>query len=61
MKLKYIFIIIGAIILLGSLMSFSYSHPGFGESEHIYYKGDTILFAIIGLGLLLVGIFWKKS
>jgi hypothetical protein len=57
MKLKYILIIIGSMTLLGSLMSYR-SSSGYRGSGG--YSEASIIFAVIGLGLLLLGVFWKK-
>jgi hypothetical protein len=51
MKPKYIAIVIGSMSLLYGLMS--YSERG--------YRNIPIAFAVIGLGLLLSGIFWGKK
>ena len=56
MKFKYILITVGSMLLLIGLMSFSGSRGG-----GIVYRTGSIVTAVIGIGALLTGIFWKKQ
>jgi len=57
MKLKYILIIIGSMLFLYGLMSFSTN----SFTNTIYYKPSSIIISAIGIGTLLTGVFWKKQ
>lgn len=54
MKLKYIFIIIGSMLLLLGLMTFII-YPNRNDKE------ISMVISVISLGILLTGIFWKKQ
>ena len=59
MKLKYILIIIGSMLLLIGLLSIVTLEP----SSRYLHSDPSIYFiiSVIGLGTLLTGIFWKKQ
>lgn len=63
MKLKYILIIVGSMLLLLGLLTFA--TPG-SSSRGSYRSSDSdksveIIISLIGIGTLLTGIFWKKQ
>lgn len=64
MKLKYILIIIGSMLLLLGILILFTSDKYYRNSWGTYSPTDyslPIIISIIGLGTLLTGIFWKKQ
>ena len=65
MKLKYILITIGSMLLLIGLLTFFDANTPYQDTfTGRYHKSDTsvpVFFSVIGLGTLLTGIFWKKQ
>lgn len=56
MKLKHIFIIIGSMVLLYGLLQLQ-----FGSFIYSSERDLPLFFSVLGLGILLTGIFWKKQ
>lgn len=64
MKLKYILITIGSMLLLLGLLTFFDANTPHQNILGQFSKSDTsgpIIISVIGLGTLLTGIFWKKQ
>ena len=56
MKLRYILIVLGSMLLLFCILSIAVGR----DSSH-YWESFYIIGATIGLGTLLIGVFWKKQ
>ena len=64
MNTKYILIVIGSVLLLLGLLTFiSFSSGRYSDwlTEFLYYRSNSIIISVIGLGTLLTGLFWKKQ
>lgn len=59
MKLKYVLIIVGSMLLLIGLLSFV--TPSTSIRPETSEKTRSIVISVIGLGTLLTGVFWKKQ
>ena len=59
MKLKYILITIGSMLLLLGLLTFATPSSSYRISSPD--KSISIILSVIGLGTLLTGVFWKKQ
>ena len=54
MKLKYILITIGSMLLLFGIMYFiTYPYRG--------YRTWAMIYSVLGIGVLFTGLFWKKQ
>ena len=64
MKLKYILITIGSMLLLIGLLTFFDANTPSQDRSGQFRKSDTsasVFISVIGLGTLLTGVFWKKQ